>query len=148
MLSDINMQKKKHSFPAGSFLSTRHKLAENSVTTTFDNNLFIQKKVLETNYFIKTHSRINCNYSEKREKVDSSDQVSTCQVHGLQTLRLQQATASLQMQLHGHIWTWAGRSELPGRRRNTGQVTMWNKALLLLHAVFTLSSTQCNMQLQ
>lgn len=97
------------------------------------------------NYFLKTHSRTNSNYSEKREKVDSSDRVSTCQVGGLQTPRLQQATASLQMQLHGHTWTWAGRSELPGRRRKTGQATTWNKALLVLQAAFTLSSTQRNM---
>lgn len=41
------MKKKKHIFPGGILLNTRHKLAENSLIITFNNDLFIQNKVLE-----------------------------------------------------------------------------------------------------
>ena len=92
------------------------------------------------NDFIKTYSRINSNHSEKREEVENSDHVSAALLlawlylsnEQFAMLQLHQATVSLQMQLHGQTWTWAGRSSLPGRRRKAGQGATWKKALLLL----------------
>lgn len=73
------------------------------------------------NDFTKIRSRINSNYSQKREEVDSSDRVPAALLlawlclmsERFATLQLHQATASLQMQSQGQTWTWAGRPYLP-----------------------------------
>lgn len=111
-------------------------MVENRVIITINNYLY---RIRCLDDFIKTDSRINSDYSGKRQEVDSSDHIPLCscqlgcgcQVRGLQ----------LQMQLHRQTYTWAGWPFLPGWRRKAGQGASWNKALLLLKAVFTHNAT-------